>query len=181
MSDSGEEDNAPEIEFSEYELPPLLSDSDDEDDVIDSERTKVTDVPLASNDDALRSSSENDDDVVENSDCIGSGGGTDEPDKDWSPARQNRKMKPKKRRKYAARVKKPFCELKKKTIQKRKSELGKFAASPNLSHMVVGSVSSKQGLPVRKENDAANRVRAAKATLELTKRALLAKLDSKDT
>ena len=123
LSDSGEEDKAPEIEFSEYELPALLSDSDDEDDVIHSQGTNVTDLPLASNDDALRSSSENDNDVVENYDGTGSGGGTDETDKDWSPARQSRKMQPKKRRKYAAREKKPFCELMKKTIQNRTSEL----------------------------------------------------------
>ena len=72
-------------------------------------------------------------------------------------------------------------KLKKKTTQNRTSELRKLAASMSLSHMVVGSVFSKQGLPVRKENDAADRVWALKTTLELTKGALLARLDSKDT
>ena len=113
--------------------------------------------------------------------CTGSKGGTDETEKDWSYARHSRKVQPKKRPKYAGRKKKRFCELSRKTIQNPTTELQKFATSMNLSHMVVGSIFSKQGLPVCKENDATDRLRDPKATSEWTKGALLAKLVSRDS
>ena len=135
LSDSEDDDNAPNVQISECEMPGLLSVSDGEDDLVESQGTNVTHLTVSSNDDVLRSGCENDNDVVERYDENGTGieGATDETDKGWSPARQSCKMKPKRRCKYAAQEKKPFCELGKKTIQNQTSELRKFAASMNLS------------------------------------------------